>query len=187
MALDWKDSSIEEVEIIWSDFETVIPVSNKKELLNIKVELINTESFAGFFDSLVLEKNLINDKLLAAEIVYIPFEGALEGDAINRTVFGSMDVNRIVKIAYVPEASITGSATDYMQLQIVHDPSGNVLSTKTFIQEVIGEQRLVFEFGPVNDTFAIISAGESLRLVKQDTGAGMPLPRGLLIIQWDVA
>lgn len=187
MTLNWKSSEIKEVNINWQKFEANIPINPHKELLSLSVELINNEDFAAFFDLISMEKNITNDKLYGSQVAYIPFEGADIGDTINRTFFGALNINKIVRISYVPEISIIGSSIDHMQLQIVHDPSGEILSTKTFVDEVSCEQRLVFDFGPINPTLATLAAGESLRLVKQDVGTGMILPRGLLIIQWDIA
>lgn len=175
------------VEILWTPFETIIPVNPEKELLSVSYKVINTEAFPVFFDELTLEKNLLNDKLLAAETTYIPFEGAAAGIKVDRTVFGAIDVTKIVSIHYVPEKAIVGHNVNYLQLQIINDPDGKVLATKTFVEGSNAETRHVFDFGPVNKAEGIIAPGTSLRLSKLENGSGMELPRGVLIIRWDVA
>lgn len=183
----WKTSAAEMVEILWTPFETTVPVNPEKELLSVTYKVINTENFPVYFDDLTLEKNLLNDKLMAAETTYIPFEGVAAGVPLNRTVFAGIDVTKIVSIHYVPEETITGSNTDYAQLQIINDPDGEILTTKTFVDGVINKEKLVFDFGPVSPRTAVIAPGTSLRLTKQEAGNGMKIPRGVLIIRWDIA
>lgn len=179
----WQRSDAAPVEIFWTPFEAIVPVNPDKELLHATIEVINEEAYPGHFDNLRVEKNLLNDKLLAANVVYIPIDSTKAGIQLNRTVFGALDAVKIVSIHYVPEQAIQGADTSTLRLSIVNEPEGQTLATKTFIAGANAEAKKVFDFGPVLPAAAIIPKGTSLSLVKDPANT---LPQGVLIIQWDV-
>lgn len=186
MALDWKITEPQEALIDWYDFETIVDINPDKEVLSVTIELINEEPYVAFFDDIFLKKNLINDKLLGAEKVYLLLEEATPLDEINRTVFGATENSRLISLAYAPESPIVGDDVNYSQLQIVNETTKEVLASKTFILETDAEERKVFTFGPVDTEKAEIDVYDTLTLVKKNFGTGMTLPRGLLILFWDI-
>lgn len=187
MALEWLESAVSTVDVSWNEFEATLQIDQDKELLTVDIELINKEGYAGYFDELFLEKNLSNDKLFASEHTYIPIEKIEANKPFERVVFGALDVTQIARISYIPEAPMIGNDTNYIQMQIVHCQTNNIIATRTFIKDVNMEANKVFGFGPVNKEKALIDIDDGVKLVIETHGSGMELPRGIIIVQWDIA
>lgn len=183
----WKNSYAEAIEISWTPFEVVLPVNPDKELLHVKLSVVNIEQFPVYFDSLFVLKNLLNDKLNAAETTFIPVQTVSTSTEFTGTVFGAVDVVKIVSVHFIPEQNIVGDNTNSLQLQIVKNGTGDVVASKTFVEETNAMAHTVTDFGPVNSENAILSPRDSLNLNKINLGTGKELPKGILIIRWDIA
>lgn len=185
--LIWADTPLEQFSMQWFGFESVIPVNPNKEVISVKVELLNKEQTEpAYFDNIELLKNLINDKLLGAEVVYIPVEEIDAATTLQRIVFGATSILKIVRVSYAPEEPIIGNDTDSFQLQLFNPNRGLLLSTASFVAGRDEAANRVFDFGPVNSELAVMEPTETLQLRKINTGNGKKLPRGVLIIQWDL-
>ncbi|MNH22726.1 hypothetical protein D3C79_825950 [compost metagenome] len=111
----------------------------------------------------------------------MPIESIPDGTPLERIVFGALEVSTIVKVSYVPEENIAGETG--MQLSIRHTLSNNIICTKTYINPVGSARGIVADFGPVDSNYSDVLASNSVKFSKTSEGY---LPRGVLIIQWDV-
>lgn len=178
----WTYSEAQEVEILWQTYEATIPIDDKRELTQILVSIHNNSELEAFVDDIEVLKNLINDRLLANNVVYIPVEAVAEGEPLERIVFGAMDTCKIVSAAYVPEQTIHGREAG-LQLRLQHTITQDILCTNTFELGTDAQAGLVDHFGPINEEHEEVLADNSLTFVKSAVGE---LPRGVLIIQWDI-
>lgn len=171
-----------EVELQWQKFEVYVPIDPERELVKLTFSMHNESQIPGFFDDLEVLKNLMNDKLMASNIIYMPIEEVPAGQSLERIVYGALELSTIVKASYVPEESINGSV-ESLQLSIKHTTINTTICTKTFLEGTSAQSGLVFDFGPVDKDKADVLAANSVKLVKGTAGK---LPRGVLILQWDV-
>jgi len=187
MAVTWVDGELNGIDIEWLSFETICEVDNDKELLRTRVTA-ETSGFSGYcyFDNLQLLKNLTDEKITGNEVTYIPLDEVSTGNEIEMPVFGAVTDVQIVSAHIVPKTTITGNDSNYMALKIINKETDAVICTKTFIAGADATAYQVTDFGPVNEGNGAISEGYGVSLVKEETGAGMLLPDGILIIQWNL-
>ncbi|MNH07513.1 hypothetical protein D3C79_669070 [compost metagenome] len=179
--LIWDYSDITDVEIEWQQFEAIVPIDNERELTSVKFSIINSSTVTGYFDDLEVLKNLLNDKLMGKNIIHMPIESIPDGTSLDRIVFGAIEVSTIVKVSYVPEENIAGNSG--MQLSMKHTLSNNIICTKTYVNPTGSPRGIVADFGPVDSEYSDVLTSNSIKFSKSPEGY---LPRGVLIIQWDV-
>lgn len=179
--LVWEYSEASEVPIEWQTFEVTVPIDDERELVKVTFSIHDSSKVAGFFDDLQVLKNLMNDKLMANNIIYMPIEAIPAGQPLERIVYGALEISTIVKVSYVPEEDIIGGSG--LQLSIKHTNSDELICTKTFMEGSDATRGVVADFGPVDKGHADVIASNSVKLVKTSQGA---LPRGVLIVQWDI-
>lgn len=181
--LEWDFSDALPVEIAWQHFEVYVPIDPERELIKLTLSFENdSEEIAGYLDDIEVLKNLMNDKLMANNIIYMPIEEIPAGQSLERIVYGALELSTIVKVSYVPEESINGSV-EPLQLLMKHTTLDTTICTKTFLEGTSAQSGMVFDFGPVDKDKADVLAANSVKLVKNAAGK---LPRGVLIVQWDV-
>ena len=190
--MDWIIGTIGEIEIEWLRREVVIPVNTNKELLSIKVagtaiQGPGATSGAGYFDLFLLKRNLTDEKIIGSEVTYIPIEAVSAGTAFETPVFGAVKVCRIVAAHIIPKATITGGNTNYMQLQIVRKSDDAIISTKTYLAGVDSPAYEVSDFGPVNESNAVLALNDGVSFKVVHTGGGLALPDSVLVLQWNLA
>jgi hypothetical protein len=176
--VEWIDGELQECDIEWMNFEAVCEVADNKELLRVRVSAV-TEGFhgAGFFDNFQLLKNLTNEKLFGAEIVYIP----VDSNTSETPVFGAVKDSKIVSAHIVPKQDIAGSDPPLV-LKLIHKQTGGTICTKTFSTGVDAPAYQVTDFGPVDEEKSELEYGQAVSLAVN----GGTLPECLLVIQWDV-
>lgn len=176
----WEHGEPHAVEIAWQQFEVVVPIDKDRELTGIEYSLNNTSDIEVYFDDLKALKNLMNDKLLANNIIFMPIEEVADGTPFSMIVYGAVELSEIVKVSYVPEQNII-PATNF-QLQMKHTITQDLICTKTFLPPSENEAGIVTDFGPISQASEIL-AGNSVTFYKSNVGK---LPKGILIIQWDI-
>lgn len=188
MVLEWLKSDSSLVELEWQEFEQTVEVNPDKELLRINIEIVNEEGFPIYFDKLNVKQNITNNKLAANYTSSIPLESIPLG-AFERLVFGATQDAKIVSVSFASEEAITGTLGNQMKWSIVHNQSSNIICTRTIIENVQVPAKGMIEFGPIDaDTsIGVVKIGETISFKKEDIGGGMVNPRGLLIIDWDLA
>lgn len=179
--LIWDFTNVTGVEIEWQTFEAMIPIDDDRELTGFTFSIHNSSDVNGYFDNLEVLKNLLNDKLLAKNIIFMPIETIPDGTSLDRIVFGAPELSTIVKVSYVPEENIVGNSG--MQLSIKHTLTNNIVCTKTYTNPTGSAKGIVTDFGPVDELYSDVLAANSIKFSKSPEGE---LPRGVLMVQWDV-
>lgn len=187
MVLEWLNSDPSLVELQWQEFEQIIEINPDKELLRIDMQIVNEEGFPIYFDKLSVKQNITNNKLAASYMSAIPIEGASLG-IFERLVFGTTQDVRIVSVSFATEEAITGTLENQMKWSIINNKTSIVICTRTIIEDVQVNAKGIIDFGPIDaDTeIGAVLAGETISFKKEDTVGGMTVPRGLLIINWDI-
>lgn len=189
MALTWIAGSLTETLIEWLVLQGICPVRDDVELTRVRITgvtagLVNH----GYWDDFELLKNLTNDKITGAEVVYFPIPEAPAGSSLEIPVFGVVTEAgaQIVAAGIVPKAAITGDNNDYMTLKLVNKETGEDICTLTFLAGTDAPAYEVTDFGPANEEHGTINYGKGVSLVKEESGGGMTLPAGVLILQWNL-
>lgn len=177
----WEYSETTEVPIQWQQFEVTVPIDPDRELTKFTFSLEDNSNVSAYFDNLEVLKNLMNDKLLANNIIFMPIEEVPAGTPFSMLVYGSVDLTTIVKVSYVPEQAIVGG--EGLQLRMNHTITGGLICTKTFLEDSGAEAGIVTDFGPIDKEHRDVLVTQSVTFSK--TAAGK-LPKGILIIQWDI-
>lgn len=185
--MTWIEGELQGIEIEWLHVEGICEVNSEKELLRVKVSVITDgmEGY-GYFDLVQLCKNLMNDKIIGAEVVYLLLDEIPAGTPIEIPVFGAVTEVEIVSAHMVLKEPIVGNDINYMQLKLVNKETDAVICTKTFIAGIDATAYTVTDFGPVDEEAKQLSLGQAVSLVKEEFGAGMKLPQCTLVIQWNL-
>lgn len=183
--MTWIEGELQEVEIEWLHIEGICEVRDDVELLKVKVSGI-TDGLDGYgyFDLFQLCKNLLNDKITGAEIVYLPIDEIVGYTEI--PVFGAVVESQIIAAHIVPKTAITGNDINYMRLKLINKETGAIICTKTFLSGTDAPAYEVTDFGPANEIAGAVSLGQGISFLKEEFGSGMILPQCLLIIQWNL-
>lgn len=186
MPTTWYEGAAVSKPVEWTHIEQVVQVNPEKELLGVEINVWTKHTVYGdgYFDSIQLLKNLTNDKVMGSEKIFHLFD-EVTGTWV-RPVFGAIADSRIVACHIVPTDGITGDDSDYMQLRLVNYQTSEDICTKTFVSGINAVAHEVTDFGPVDTSAAVIPAGGSVSLEKQDYGSGMTLPQCIIIIEWDL-
>lgn len=183
--MNWIAGELTNLPVEWLRIETICPVNKERELLKVRVTgLTEGLTGGGYFDEFVLKKNLLDEKQTGAEKVFLPIDETT--GEIELPVFGATVEAIVVAAHIVPENPITGNDSDYMTLKLVNKETGVVICTKTFVAGVDAASYEVCDFGPVNEAAGAINICQAVSFKKMDTGAGMTLPRCLLIVEWNL-
>ena len=183
MAFNWIEGDMVEMPIVWNKAEVIVDVDSQVELLNVDVEAI-TKGMAGYFDDIVLARNLTNDKLFASEKIYHMLPQI--GGNTEKVVIGAIDTLQIKNVHIVPSDSIIGDDTNYAILKLRNKETNEIITTFNLLAGTTLIANLVYNFPALNDENAIILEGESATFEVENVGSGMTIPESLLIIEWDV-
>jgi hypothetical protein len=186
--MTWIEGELQPLDVEWLHIEGICQVRENAELLRVTVaaETSGLEGY-GYFDLFQLCKNLLNEKIISANVVYLPLNEVPAGVATEIPAFGSVvEIAQIVGVRLIPKETIVGNDSDYMQLKLVNKETGAVICTKTFIAGVDALAYEVTDFGPVDENAGAINFGQGVSLAKEEFGAGMTLPQSVLVIQWDL-
>ena len=183
---EWLEGVRKSLPIFWYHIFDWIPVSDEKEIVQVKIEpKTKSHPEGGYFDGFSLKRSLMLEKLYGAEIIKIPVEAT--SDSLEIPVFGALSFNEIKAAHLLPEGSVAGDNTDYMILRLRNKQTGGDICTKTYIEGNDLQAYKVDHFGPPNPAHAYIDEDEGCSLIIEKVGAGFTLPRSLLIIQWDLS
>jgi len=183
--MTWIEGELQEVLIEWLHIEGFCEVRDDVELLKVKVSGITDGlSGYGYFDLFQLCKNLLNEKIAGAEVIYLHLDEVT--GIVEIPVFGAVTESQIVAAHIVPKEYITGNDENYMQLRLVNKETGTIICTKTFLSGTDAPAYEVTDFGPVNEMNGEINLGQGVSFVKENFGGGMTLPQCVLIIQWNL-
>lgn len=185
--LIWVNSDLQALPIEWIRVDSVAEVRDDAEIIRARYRVVTLNlAEGGFFDELGFFQNLLHDKITGNNVVYFPIAPLAQGVPLEIPVFGAVTEAQIVAAHLVPKETITGNDSDYMQLKLVNKDTGAVICTKTFLSGVNAPAYEVTDFGPVDEEAGAINVGQGVSFAKEEFGAGMTLPRCLLIIEWNL-
>ncbi|ABB14416.1 hypothetical protein [Carboxydothermus hydrogenoformans] len=164
-------------QVEWKIKEETINVKNtEKEITQVRLTFF-VKDFTSFVDNIILQQNLANDLLYGEKVSFLfgPLPAGYYG-AI--PVFAAGTYYQVTGAYFVPQGSVTADLSNYTQLILKNQRTGEVIATNTINGDIEPFQTDIL----VADKTKLLEAGDVLIFEKIDTGSGVALPLFLLQI-----
>jgi len=185
--MDWVLGELATIPVAWLRREVAVPVNTEKELLSVTLHASAVADGSGYWDYFQVLYDLTAEKLTGSDVVYIPLPAINAGTDDERVIFGAVKRCEIVAAHLVPESSLTGDDTNYVQLRLLRKSDDAIICTKTFVTGIDAPAWEVTDFGGVDPDNALLEIGDSVSLDIVHTAGGLFVDRYVLILQWNLA
>lgn len=195
MAITWVSGSIFTVPVQWGSFEITREVNSEKTFSSITFKVANDDAgFSFYIDNLSLVASVedlpepvIEEEAITGAYYAMRFPEVGQGSAYECPIFAPYEEAKINNVLVVFKEAVTGADGNYFSLQLVNkgtDGSGtDKIVDHVFISGEDASANVVKNL-TVNTNYSAMEQAATVTLKKVESGSGMKMPEGLLIIFW---
>ena len=194
MAITWVSGSISTVPIQWGSFEITREVNADKTFSSIDFKIVNDDAgFSFYIDNLSLVSNIDDlpnpdDEITITGTYYaMRFPEVGQGSAYECPLFAPYEEAKINNAFVVFKEAVTGADSNYFSLQLVNKGSDGSGTDKIVdVSFIFGENASanVMKSLTVDTNYNAMEQAAAVTLKKMETGSGMKMPEGLLVVFW---
>jgi len=196
MAITWVSGSIFTIPIQWGSFEITREVNTEKTFSSITFKVANDDAgFSFYIDNLSLVASVedlpepvIEEETITGAYYAMRFPEVGQGSAYECPIFAPYEEAKINNVFVAFKEAITGADGNYFSLQLVNKGAAGSGTDKIVdVPFVSGEDATanVMKSLTVNTSYNAMVEAATVTLKKVETGSGMKMPEGLIVIFWN--